>query len=405
MRKTTLTKPLGIQPWGFSEGFAISLGLLLLAIFLEFFLPLAQLPKPTFPNNAIFLIIFAVILFIIKLVFGKSKTFLWLASVNAAIPSIALFLFVLILMGLIPQFPQGSGMPGAFLNLLGSWIFLIPMFFLLFTLGIATLNRIIPFTIKNIVFSLNHLGLWLCLSAGMLGHSDKIEATVHVNQDEVVWYGTSSSGNLIDLPIAIELQKFMAEFYQPRLALFGEKSFTANIDYDLTSNPEIKVDNLLVRVTKYLPKAYPMDSTYIDASGVPFAGPAAKVQVLDLSGNSIAQGWVSNQTRIAPEKSIDLPDGRLLRLLPAEPKYFGSHVKVYSKASSSVIQGTVEVNKPIRIDGWWIYQYSYDSLAGADSTYSSFKVVFDPWMPLVYLGFAMILMGGIGMAIIYSLKR
>ncbi|HDP75338.1 MAG TPA: hypothetical protein ENN49_05630 [Bacteroidales bacterium] len=404
MTKSTINKPLWVQPWGVLEGFAIALGLLLLAILLEFFMPIAQIPKPTFPKNAILLISFAVFLFIIKYVFRKSKIYRWFASVYAAIPSIVLFLLVLIPMGVIPQFPQGSGVPGAFFNLLSSWIFLIPSFFLLFTLGVATLNRIFPFTIKNIVFSLNHLGLWLCFSAGLFGHSDKIEATVQVNPNEVVWYGTSSSGNHIELPIAIELQKFVAEFYQPRLALFGEKSFSANHDYDLTRSPEIKIDNLLVRIISYLPKAYPMDSSYIDARGVPYAGPAAKVDVLDLSGNSIAQGWISNQTRITPEKSIYLPDGRLLRLLPAEPKYFGSNVKIYSKASSSVIQGTVEVNKPIRIDGWWVYQYSYDNIAGTDSTYSSFKVVYDPWMTLVYIGFAMILMGGIGMAIIYSVK-
>lgn len=398
-------KPLWLWPWGFLEGFIVSVGLWVLAFFLELYVPLSLFPKPNFPTNAIVLATTLCLLILFKIIFSKSKLFNWLASVKAAIPSISVFLFSIILMGIFPQLEHGMGIPGALFNLLDSWLFLIPLTFMLIALGAAVVNRAFQLTFKNIVFTLNHAGLWICLSAGLAGNSDKIEATVQVNQGEIAWYGTTKNGSVIELPIAIELQKFEAQFYQPRLALVGNKTIFPRTDYNLTDNSRIKIDNLVVQVVRYLPKAFATDSTFIDARGVPFTGPAARVQVFDSNGQNIASGWISSLTRVTTERVLSLPDGRVLRLLPAEAKYFGSHVKIYSKKSSSVNQCLIEVNRPFRGDGWWIYQYSYDNLAGSDSHYSSFKVVYDPWLPLIYIGFAMILVGGLGLVFINDSKK
>ncbi|MEW5846031.1 MAG: hypothetical protein AB1777_07160 [Bacteroidota bacterium] len=398
-------KPLWLWPWGFLEGFIVSVGLWVLAFFLELFVPLSLFPKPSFPTNAIVLITIFCLLILLKIVFPKSKFFNWLASVKAAIPSISLFLFSIILMGIIPQIGHGMGIPGALFNLLDSWLFLIPLTFLLITLGAAVVNRVFPITLKNIIFTLNHAGLWVCLSAGLVGSSNKIEATVKVNQGEIAWNGATKNGRIIELPIAIELQKFEAQFYQPRLVLMGSKTFFPESEYDLTSNPSIKIDNLTVQVIRYLPKAFATDSTFIDARGVPFTRPAAMIQVFDSNGQSITMGWISNFTHVTAEKTLSLPDGRRLILLPAEAKYFGSQAKIYSKKSRSVNQCLIEVNKPFRVDGWWIYQYSYDNLAGSDSSYSSFKVIYDPWLTLIYVGFAMMILGGLGLIFINDSKK
>ncbi|HON19312.1 MAG TPA: cytochrome c biogenesis protein ResB, partial [Salinivirgaceae bacterium] len=376
-----------------------------LAFFLELFVPLSLFPKPAFPYNAIVLVATLCLLILFKNIFPKSFFFNWLASAKAAIPSISLFLFSIILMGIIPQIGHGMGIPGALFNLLDSWLLLIPLIFMLFALGAAIINRIFPFNSKNIIFTLNHTGLWICLSAGLVGGTDKIEATIKVNRGEIAWYGTTKDGSIIELPIAIELQKFEAQFYQPRLALMGSKTFFPESEYDLAVKPKVKIDNLTIQVMQYLPKAFATDSSFIDARGVPFTGPAAMIQIFDLNGQTISMGWISSPTYVTAEKTLPLPDGRVLRLLPAEPKYFGSHVKIYSKKSSSVKKCIIEVNKPARIDGWWIYQYSYDNLAGSESSYSSFKAVYDPWLPLIYLGFAMMLLGGLGLVFINNSKK
>ena len=56
---------------------------------------------------------------------------------------------------------------------------------------------------------------------------------------------------------------------------------------------------------------------------------------------------------------------------------------------------TVEVNKPVEVDGWKIYQYGYDTQMGAMSQISILELISDPWLPLVYTGIYMMLAGAL----------
>ena len=76
------------------------------------------------------------------------------------------------------------------------------------------------------------------------------------------------------------------------------------------------------------------------------------------------------------------------------PKRFASDITVYLEDGGSV-SGTVEVNKPLKVNGWKIYQYSYDVKRGPDSPYSVFQLVRDPWLPWVYAGIFMMLAGAL----------
>jgi len=55
----------------------------------------------------------------------------------------------------------------------------------------------------------------------------------------------------------------------------------------------------------------------------------------------------------------------------------------------------LEVNKPLRIDSWMVYQYGYDQRAGKYSQYSSFKLVYDPWLLMAYLGLLLMTAGAL----------
>lgn len=398
------SRPLWVEPWGLKEGFAISMGLFVVSVILEILIPLSSLTKPVFPQNLSLLVLFVLSLMFLRIFIGSTGFYKWLSSVKAAIPAITFFSLNVLLMGVIPQKQIGEGIPGAFSNLLSSWMFVVSLIFLLITLGAVVVKRFLPITFKNLKFTLSHLGLWLCLAAGLFGSSDKKEATLQVNPNDLVWYGLTDEGQMLDLPIAIELKNFIAEFHQPRLAVVGDNVETANHEYNLGSTPLVVFKSLKVKVENYLPKAFRSDSSYIDARGVPFTGPAVKVKVMDYDNSFVAEGWIAPMTRLNPETQLLLPDGRVLRLLPPEPSYFGSQIKLYSKNSESSIEGLVEVNKPLRLDGWWVYQYSYDNLAGADSQYSTFRVVYDPWLPAVYVGFLMMLAGVMLMVFSYSKK-
>ena len=80
------------------------------------------------------------------------------------------------------------------------------------------------------------------------------------------------------------------------------------------------------------------------------------------------------------------------------PKRFASDVQILTQSRKN-IQATIEVNKPIEVDGWKIYQYGYDTSMGAMSNTSILELVSDPWLPLVYTGIYMMLGGALCMFI------
>ena len=81
------------------------------------------------------------------------------------------------------------------------------------------------------------------------------------------------------------------------------------------------------------------------------------------------------------------------------PKRFASDVVVKGK-SGKKIAAVIEVNKPLKVDGWKMYQYDYDSEAGVESKKSVLQMVKDPWLPLVYAGIFTMLAGAFLMMIV-----
>lgn len=81
------------------------------------------------------------------------------------------------------------------------------------------------------------------------------------------------------------------------------------------------------------------------------------------------------------------------------PKRFASEVRIMTKSGKN-IHTTIDVNKPAQVDGWKIYQYGYDTAAGPQSQISIFELVRDPWLPLVYIGIALMLAGALSMFVL-----
>ena len=78
------------------------------------------------------------------------------------------------------------------------------------------------------------------------------------------------------------------------------------------------------------------------------------------------------------------------------PKRYASVLKIAEKQGDA-FEVTIDVNKPIVVDGWKIYQYGYDTSMGAESKISILELVSDPWLPLVYAGIFMMLGGAVCM--------
>ena len=78
------------------------------------------------------------------------------------------------------------------------------------------------------------------------------------------------------------------------------------------------------------------------------------------------------------------------------PKRFASDISVHTE-DGKILRGTVEVNKPLKVNGWKIYQYGYDTMLGSESPYSVFLLVKDPWLPAVYAGIFLMLAGALAL--------
>ena len=92
--------------------------------------------------------------------------------------------------------------------------------------------------------------------------------------------------------------------------------------------------------------------------------------------------------------AVELYDFTMDRYENGAPKRFASDVSIHMKGGQT-ITGTVEVNKPLKAEGWKVYQYDYDAMHGPESQYSVFLLVQDPWLPGVYLGIFLMLAGAL----------
>ena len=95
-----------------------------------------------------------------------------------------------------------------------------------------------------------------------------------------------------------------------------------------------------------------------------------------------------------PHQALELDNQHSLVMPPLEPTRYVSEVTIFT-ADGKSIPATIEVNKPIKVNGWKIYQLSYDETMGKWSRTSTFELVRDPWLPVVYTGITMMLLGAV----------
>lgn len=112
--------------------------------------------------------------------------------------------------------------------------------------------------------------------------------------------------------------------------------------------------------------------------------------------NEQKEGWVSCGSFMFPYKALRLNDRISLVMPEREPQRFASDVVLYTESGLQK-EGTIEVNKPFELDGWKIYQLSYDETKGRWSNVSVFELVRDPWLPYVYIGIGMMILGAVGL--------
>jgi cytochrome c biogenesis factor len=80
-----------------------------------------------------------------------------------------------------------------------------------------------------------------------------------------------------------------------------------------------------------------------------------------------------------------------------KPKRYASDIEINYPGGDRAVRTVIEVNHPLRLGEWNIYQYGFDRKAGPESTYTVVEMVRDRWLTPVYFGFALIALGALTM--------
>ena len=382
------------QPWGSAEGWAICAGLLITGFGLQLITGPVQAGLFQYPVNVAGGLIFLLVLCIGFVVSRKITVVQWFSGLTASITSLSALLSVVLVMGFV-----GPGIE----RITMSWPFVLLFLYFLFVLGFVTLKRIVSFRWRDVPFMLNHAGLFITLLAAILGNGDLRRLRMTVPLENPEWRASDEKNEMIELPLAIELRSFTIDEYPPKLMLIDNTTGKAL--------PEKQPENLLVEETPLagnlqgwkveVTRSLPMAACVMGQDTVNFVefhseGATTALYVKarnELTGRQ-KEGWVSCGSFLFPYKALRLDSLTSLVMPEREPQRFASKVKVYTQ-EGTITEDTIEVNRPMEIEGWKIYQLSYDESKGGWSDISIFELVRDPWLPVVYTGIVMMMLGAV----------
>lgn len=438
------------KPYTLKEGTAIVAGLLVTGGLLQVTLGPLEWGLFAWPANFITLILFVFLLIVAYLLRKRSYFCLFMSTMQAAIPAIAAAAILTLIMGVTKQVAEGKRPmdPVGLTKMLSFWPFILVYVWMTAILGEVTINQIARFSWRRFPTLVSHVGLFLILTCGTLGSADMLRVKMYCETGQPEWRGLDAFNNVHQLPVAIQLEKFTIDEYPPKLMLIDktgrplpqDKPENLLVDNGMKSGQLLdckidilkRIDNAVpVMLSKMIGKMpegmmgnIRMDSLgqarnkdgYIasDASGSACALLVRVTRGVNTNGSSdsnlikgqkqVVTGWITSGSYLFPYQALRLKDGRMLAMPNREPRRFASLVNIYTQSGQN-IQTEIEVNKPFTIEGWKIYQLSYNEQMGKWSNLSVFELVTDPWLPVVYIGIFMLLIGAVGMFLTASRKK
>ncbi len=402
IKPTTPTTLLPTKKWGYNEATSITSLFFVFGFIIERFGISFSYNQIAFPNNIIFGVSFVVASTVLYVFCNKHYIIKGLTSAYTTIVVLSMLGILVMIMGILPQTPEHDP---SFIseynlnNVTSSWSFIFIMLLFMLNLWFGTLKKIIPFQWKNLGFFLNHAGLFITVLGGFLGASDLQRLTMTLYEGETNWVANGNNGETLELPIAMTLHDFQIEQYQPK---FGLANNTTGKLYP-EQKPELfliesksttaTIAGWKIELLDYKADAMMVGETYQDYREEGSA-PACKIQATNVKTQEIKSGWISSGSVMSLPSSVELNETYSVVMTAPEPKKFSSAVTIYEKGGEH-LQAMLEVNKPINIAGWDIYQLSYDEQFGKWSRSSVVELVRDPWIVVVYFGIYMMLAGAL----------
>ena len=340
-----------------------------------------------------------------------------------------------IIMGLTRQLPEGRlpADPIGLTKMLNFWPFILVYVWMTAITGEATILQLSRFSWRRLPSFVSHLGLFIVLTCGTLGNADMQRLKMFCEQGKVEWRGLDAWKNVHKLPVAIQLEKFTIDEYPPKLVVINRRGLPqpAKKPENLVLDKGLRTGHLTgwnIEVVKRIEDAMPaalvrmvgkmptgmMANIRMDSLGVArnnegyvqseAPGSACAIFVKATRGTEEKQGWISCGSYMFPYQGLKLDDEHTIVMPNREPRRYASLVDIYTMDGQN-IQTEIEVNKPFSVSGWKIYQLSYNEQMGKWSNVSVFELVTDPWLPIVYAGIFMLLIGAVGMFLTAGRKK
>lgn len=421
------------EPYSYKEGFVISGGLVVTGLMLQLSVGPLNWDIFMWPANIIALVVFIVLLALIWLLRSKSYFFRFITTAKAAVPAISTAVVMTVIMGLTKQTGEKNEPADllGFTKMLECWPFILIYIWMTVIVGEETIKQIATFRLRSLPSLLSHAGLFVVLTCGTLGSADMQRLRMYCEQGKPEWRGLDAWNNVHELPVAIELEKFTIDEYPPKLMVIDNEGKPLPIDkpdilevegsnasgtlagYDISVLR--RIDNAmpaaLARMAEGMP-AQMLSQIRMDSLGqalnkdgyVSSSAPGSECALLVKAqphGTKPLSGWVTCGSYQFRYQGLSLDSLHTLVMATREPKQYSSLVDVYTKKGES-LRARIEVNRPLKVDGWNIYQLSYDQQMGKWSTLSVFELVSDPWLPVVYIGIFLLAVGAVGM---FFIKR
>ena len=403
--------------WKMKEGFVTGAGLILVGLALQYSVGPIDWSAFAFPINAICLVLYLAFLALIYALRHRVRLFSFFFTTEAAVPTLVYAALLTVAMGLTRQVaPHERAIdPIGLTRMLSFWPFVLIYGRLTGIVGLIAIRQILHFRLRELPSLLSHLGVFIAIVAATLGSADMERVKLTASMDMPEWRATHEQG-FLELPLAIQLEKFTIDEYPPKLLIINSKTGKSIP----AKNPEIvlvdkhfregKLLKWRIRVRQNLPLAAPVvtsDTVKYVGWGSSGAVTALLVEAQPMeSDRAVGKplvGWVTCGSYLFPFQELKLTKDLSLVMARREPERYASRIHVYTRSQKNIV-ATVEVNKPVSVDGWRIYQLSYDESMGRWSETSTFELVKDPWLPAVYVGIFLLLAGAV-LTFIFSQKR
>lgn len=386
----------------YRQGFTIALLVLVTGFVLEWVSGGKGIGLPSWPMNLYIGLSFAFILFFVHRFYRELDIVKMLSRVPVSISSIVLFTLLTLVMGLTKQNEPGAA---KFMQLTGlshlrnSYVFLLSGMYLLTSLGLVLFRRMHPFNYKNAGFLLNHLGLWIIVLAGSLGAGDLKRVNIMVHEQESVWYGYGQNGYPVQLPFTIKLIDFDIDFFPPKLAFIENRTMTLSQDTEkklpmIEKGIETQFGAWTVKVEEFMPFSRRDSLGVYYTSEDTLSYPAAFLKIRNSKSGEEKSGWISTGNIRTEPQFLNAGEKHSFAMTIPEARRYSSLLEVIRDGHVSDTTLLV-VNKPVKAGGYNLYQTSYDERMGKWSEYSVLEAVRDPWLPVIYTGIFMVILGSL----------